>query len=64
MGHMLLAAVAVVLLVVSGVQLWMLRGAPRGVWSYSVWRVAALAQVACWSSLLAFSLVQIVAAAS
>lgn len=64
MGHMLLAAVAVVLLVVAGVQLWMLRGAPREAWSYLVWRAAALAQAACWLTLLVFSLAQIVAAGS
>jgi hypothetical protein len=46
-GHLLLAAVALVLLSVAGVQVWLLRDAPRAVWPYSVWRAAALAQVIC-----------------
>ena len=61
LGHMLLAALALVLLAVAGVQVWMLRGTPTGVWSYSVWRAAALAQAVCWLALFAFSVAQIVA---
>lgn len=61
---MLLAAVALVLLATAGVQLWMLRGTPAGAWSASLWRAAALAQAACWLALLAFSVAQIIGAAS
>ena len=63
-GHLLLAALALVLLAVAAMQLVLLRGTPREAWSFSVWRAAALAQVTCWLALLAFSVAQLVAADS
>jgi hypothetical protein len=62
--HLLMAALIVVLLAAAALQLWMLRGAPRGEWRYLVWRAAAIAQVACWLTLLPFSIVQIAVADS
>jgi hypothetical protein len=62
LGHLLMAALTVVLLAAAGLQLWMLRGAPKGEVRYLVWRAAAIAQAACWLILLPFSLVQTVVA--
>ncbi len=58
-GHLLMAALVGVLLAAVALQPGMLGSAPRGDWRYLVWRAAAIAQAACWLTLLSFALVQL-----
>lgn len=59
-----MTGLVIVLLAAAVLQLWMLRGAPRGDWRYLVWRAAAIAQAVCWFTLLPFAVVQIAVADS